>query len=151
MPLDQWQFQVGDVVMGKNTVYVIEDVQGLDLGDKDSRLYAIPGGDGAEWGREYRRGPRVILTGHVKTPGDAEACWTAAKALRRAFNGVATREDPRTTEPFVYRMPGDAAESTVEGRPDSLKWSLVRLIFGRVDFIGTFDCAQPHPDPDPGP
>ena len=139
MPLSEYQFQVGAVVMGTGTVYFIDDVQGFGLGEKRDRRHEIPGADGAVWGREYRQGPTVTFEGVILCEQAPSAAYTALQALRTAFDGSG-RTSPRTTEALKYRWPGQA-EQTVQGRPSGLRVSMRSIVVGRVPFTATFDVS----------
>lgn len=143
MAVAEWQAQINGLLIGRGTIYRLEDVRGLGLGDKRSRRYPKPGEDGLEWGREWRDGPVLTLEGKVRTPGDPAAAWAGFMALRDAFNmiGGGGRRLPRTTTDLILTFPG-SGELTIPGRPDRFDANtLTQLAQGFIPWTGTFECA----------
>lgn len=136
-----YQVTLGGLTLGTGTVYPLEDITGMGLGDKRTRIYPVAGGDGVDFGREWRDGPIVTLEGLVETPGDPAACWAAFLALRSAFDG-SSRTTPKATQPLGFRFPG-TADVTIEGRPDRFApVTLSQLVLGLIPWTGTFVCAE---------
>lgn len=136
-----YQHQVNGLLMGRDTVYILEEITGLGTGPKDERRYKIAGADGVAWGRERRYGNIVTFEGKIHT-SDAATAYTALLALRAAFDASALRAQPRATVAYTYKWPGQA-ETTVQGRPGEMTPSMRNLIFGIVPFTATFEVKVP--------
>lgn len=141
MALADFQFSLGGVVFGTGTIYLIEDVTGLGLGDKREKVFANPGADGVAWGREYRNGPTITFTGQVVCERDPAAAYSGMLALRSAFDG-SNRTGTKTSQVLGIKMPGQV-EGAIAGRPGRFDPVMSQLAIGIIPFAATFVAAGP--------
>lgn len=143
MALLDWQYSLGGVTFGTGTVYKVENITGLGLGPKRSRIYEIPGGDGVEFGREYRNGKLITFEGSIALPQDPAGAFTAALTLEGAWDGIGAgtgRVQPRTTRELRLKFPGQL-ERVILGRSNRFDYDIAKAKFGHILWQATFEAA----------
>lgn len=115
--LSPWQYQVGDVIFGHNTLIVDTDFEISEPAASTADL-AMPGEDGVMMGRDYLQGRTLTwnLVVNARTPENGRERW---QALSRAWDATSTRFTPGAVVPVRMRVPGGNT-CVAYGRPRKL-------------------------------
>lgn len=138
--LDEDQWDLGGVVIGRGRPVAVEDFSlddiGARLGDVD-----VPGGDGVVFGRDYHEGRTVTMEVFTDT-ADASEARAAWRALEAVWRDRALRYAPREVVPLRMRL-GSGDTVRVYGRPRKFTPSSLRgLEDGVAGAVTTFDTAH---------
>lgn len=130
--LGDWQVQIGDVLMGPGTSYLITGREGFGSPDVRSTDVAKTLDDGDWMGRDSYASRVLTLTIVVRgtSPADATAQY---EALQQAWYS-----DPAA--PFHnlwWRFPGVPAQRAI-GKPRRIQANKSRLLQGRIDVVAEF-------------
>lgn len=90
--LEDWQYDVGGVLIGKGTAYQVIKTTGL-LGRAPVRSSDVdqPSMDGQFFGPDYWSGRPATVDGAVKIPGEPDACHDAIAALQAVTDAASVR------------------------------------------------------------
>jgi hypothetical protein len=112
VPLADWQFQLGSLVMGEGTKYVITNIDGLGMAPVNNNDLSLLG-DGVFAGRDSQAGRQVIFTVNVAdVPGSAFA--TTFGAFVDAWQQTNTDAD------LTWKVAGITNLRKLTGRPRRL-------------------------------
>lgn len=91
MPLDDWQYDLGGVVIGAGTTVNILEVTGLGRPPVRESDVDQPSMDGQFAGPDYWAGRQIQFDAAIKTPGDPAACHDMVAALQAVTDPAAVR------------------------------------------------------------
>lgn len=139
MSLTDWQIQVGDLVTGPGTPYI---VSGFDHAKPDALLgdQALPGRDGMAFGRDTLPGQVITIEGQVDADGDPEQALTLLAAWRTAWQADGVRARPGAVTTLSYRLPG--REGLVYGRPRRFAPALGSTVLGLIPVTCDWQAAD---------
>lgn len=136
MTLADYQVEIGGVVLGPGTPYLIHDYKGLGIGEVRSGDVARPQRDGDHYGLDTRAGRVVTLK--MTIIGD-----TPADAMQN-FDTLAGQwwlRDGENERMLRFKVPG-RAEQVVKGRPRRLPADMSRLLSRRIVVTAEFKSAH---------
>lgn len=139
MTLTAWQVQVGQVVLGEGTDYLLSafdhEKPGGEIGDVQ-----LPGRDGLSFGRDTLSGTLVTIEGSVTAATAADA-FTLLAAWRAAWQADSQRATPGAVTTLSYALPGRTG--VVYGRPRRFTpGSLQNAPNGAVPVVCDFQAAD---------
>lgn len=137
--VDDWQWQVDDVVLGAGTPYRVSvfDHAKPDTSAGDQQL---PGRDGLAFGRDTLPGMVLTMEGQVVAAGQPEQALTLLGAWRRAWQADDIRATPGAVTTLSYRLPGHSG--IVFGRPRRFAPTLGSSTYGVVPVTCDWQCAD---------
>ncbi|KOX33031.1 MULTISPECIES: phage distal tail protein [unclassified Streptomyces] len=104
-----FQIEVGGLLMGPGTPYVIADVPGFGTPDLRSQDVDSPAGDGVFPGVDYYGMRAVRIEAAIRTPGDPAAAADALAALHRMAATAAVRKKAGALTSLRVKWPGRPA------------------------------------------
>ncbi|WP_372407401.1 hypothetical protein [Streptomyces luteireticuli] len=104
--LQDWQLEVGDVLMGADTDILVSNIDGIGSPEMRTQDVEDPAGDGAFPGTD-RYGPRTLrIEAGIRTPGRPAAALDLLAQLEQAVDTPAVRTTPGETAVLRIRWPG---------------------------------------------
>lgn len=91
MPLSDWQFDIGGVLIGAGTSVNVIEVTGLGRPPVRDNDVDQPSMDGSFAGPDYWAARQVQFDAAVKVPGNPDACYDTVAALQAATDSTAVR------------------------------------------------------------
>ncbi|MCX5000984.1 phage distal tail protein [Streptomyces longwoodensis] len=91
MPLEDWQYDLGGVVIGRGTTIQVRDITGLGRPPVRDSDVDQPSSDGQFAGPDYWAGRQVQIDAAIRIPGDPEACYDTIATLQSATDPAAVR------------------------------------------------------------
>jgi hypothetical protein len=137
--LADWQWQVGDLVLGQGTPYFVSE---FDHAKPDAATgdQALPGRDGVAFGRDFLPGMNITMEGQVVAAGDPGQALTLLAAWRTAWQADGVRTQPGAVSTLSYRLPG--REGVVFGRPRRFAPALGPSMYGVIPVTCDWQCAD---------
>jgi hypothetical protein len=140
-PLQDLQYEIGDVIIGSGTPYPVGRVDGFGVTAIRAVEYPNPLEDGRSFGREKREGRELVFEGSVVKAGDPEGAWDLQELLADAFDAEEVRSTSRAVMPMRLRRPGKPTR-VVFGRPDKYDPETQQAVYGFIPWSGTFRCSD---------
>ena len=91
MPLEDWQYDIGGVLIGSGTTVNVIDVTGLGRPPVRDSDVDQPSMDGQFAGPDYWAGRQIQFDAAIKIPGNPAACHDMVATLQAATNAAAVR------------------------------------------------------------
>jgi hypothetical protein len=142
MPLNDYQFQIGDLVLGGvGNDYIVHEWEGLGIPDIRRSDSLRPQDHGSFMGPDYleTRSIQLDVTVRGDTPEDVVA---NLDALMREWY-VDSTVDINVTKPLTFKLPGQS-ERIVFGRPRRASFSAARIIGGRASGSLEYFASDPR-------
>lgn len=142
-PTRDYQIDIGGVLMGPGTPYVIGQVGGLGSPELRTQDIDLATDDGALPGVDYYRPRTVVIEAGIRTPGDASAAYDALGVLQRAVSNPAVRKQAGALEVLRLKWPGRPARR-MYGRVRRLDVaSTAQAIYGWIPFTLEITATDP--------
>ncbi|NUS82782.1 MAG: hypothetical protein HOY75_08510 [Streptomyces sp.] len=91
MPLEDWQYDIGGVLIGRGTTVNVIEVTGLGRPPVRDSDVDQPSMDGQFAGPDYWAGRQIQFDAAIKIPGDTAACHDMVATLQAATDATAVR------------------------------------------------------------
>lgn len=91
MPLEDWQYDIGGVLIGRGTTVNVIEVTGLGRPPVRDSDVDQPSMDGQFAGPDYWAGRQIQFDAAIKIPGDTAACHDMVATLQAATDAAAVR------------------------------------------------------------
>lgn len=140
MSLENWQYDLGGVLMGAGTQIQVKETTGLGRPPVRDADVDQPSMDGAFPGPDYYGARQVQIDAAIRIPGDPAACHDVVAALQVDADDPAVRLAGGTTMPLRILRPGRPIKR-LYGRLRRLDPEYAQVIHGFVpldiEFIAT--------------
>ncbi|MBY8884789.1 phage tail family protein [Streptomyces sp. PTM05] len=142
--LAPWQFEIGGVVLGKDTSAPVGDIEGLGSPSIRAQDEDNPVGDGTYPGQDLF-GPRTVrIEAGIKTPGDPTAAADLLARLERAVDNPSIRTEPNGMAVLRGRWPGHDTRR-LYGRLRRMEaTSTANAVNGWIPLDIEFDALDPY-------
>ncbi|MDJ0464979.1 phage tail domain-containing protein [Streptomyces sp. H27-C3] len=104
--LNDYQHELGGVVIGTNTPVSIAAIEGLGRADVRTGDVEPPSTDGIWLGADYYTGRTVRIDAAIKTPGDPARALDILAALQRVHDEAKLRQTGGATTELRMKFPG---------------------------------------------
>lgn len=139
--LAEGQYEVGGLVLGAGTPYVVKSFEDEGLPGRRVQDSGHSFDDGLQFGRDYFDGKVGLFDVLVETAGGGPS-FDAVAAMLKAWRGDAVRRSPGRTELLRVRRPG-ATTRRAYGRPRRCTPVRSRNTgVGLVPMVADFQCAD---------
>ncbi|MGW2843963.1 hypothetical protein [Streptomyces sp. NPDC001274] len=141
-PLEDWQYELGGVLMGAGTPVQVIETTGLGRPPVRDNDADQPSMDGTFAGPDYYAGRQVQFDAAVRIPGDPAACHDVVAALQAAADDPAVRLAGGATMPLRILRPGRPVKR-LHGRLRKLDPEYKQVIHGYVPLDIEFLATDP--------
>lgn len=140
--LTDWQYDLGGVLMGADTVIDVIETSGLGRPPVRDSDVEQPGADGMFPGLDYWAARQVQLDAAVKTPADPAAAHDVVASLQSAAADPAVRLAGGETMPLRIKRPGRPTKR-LNGRLRRLDAEYAKVLHGYVPLDIEFLATDP--------
>lgn len=141
-PLTDYQYDLGGLIIGANTLVPVANVEGLGRVPVRTADVEPPHDDGLWLGADYYTGRTLRIDAAIKTPGNPAAALDLLAALERVHDDPALRLTGGATTTLRIKLPGRDVR-VVFGRLRKAEPDLERLVHGWVPLDLEFLAADP--------
>ncbi|MEV7681524.1 hypothetical protein AB0O64_23665 [Streptomyces sp. NPDC088341] len=139
--LNDYQHELGGVVIGTRTPVPIAAIEGLGRADVRTADVEPPTSDGVWLGADYYAGRTVRIDAAIKTPGEPDRALDVLDALQRVHDEPALRQTGGATTEFRLKFPGRDVRVLL-GRLRKCEADLSSLVHGWVPLDMEFLAAD---------
>ncbi|MFB7649463.1 hypothetical protein ACFC0S_15595 [Streptomyces sp. NPDC056084] len=131
LPLTDFQYDLGGMVIGTNTPVPVATVEGLGRATVRTADVDPPHADGTWLGGDYYNGRTIRIDAAIKTPGNPAAALDILAQLEQLHDDPALRLTGGATTALRIKLPGREVR-VAYGRLRKLDANLERLVHGWV-------------------
>lgn len=140
MTVTDYQIQIGALVLGPNTNYIVQSIEGFGLPDVRATDTPRPRDDGEFFGLDFMPGRTMVITAVVRGASAAEVVANL-DALMAEWQTISS--DTATMKPLTFKFPGQDARQ-FKGRPRRLDATTARIIGNNVPVVLEYKAADPR-------
>lgn len=140
MTLIDYQIEIGGLVMGPGTPYIIQSIDGFGTADMRTTDVSRPRDHGEFYGLDFLPGRTLAITAIIRgvSPSDVVANIDALLAVWQPISA-----DTSTTSPLSYKFPGQDARQFL-GRPRRAPIDTHRIIGNNAPIVLEYHAADPR-------